>query len=147
MQEKLKALQGTVYSICSPVRISCIYYQPFISSHNFPCKHLLYLMYLCHFIAPTKIATSVSCSQLTEVAPSLVFCLCSPSTDCADAFLHTLVVIIYIMQFVIQICIALTFYQLKPVQPFSSNLWHQQDIFVQRTVTLWIFSSFSDHSL
>ncbi|MDG2633082.1 hypothetical protein P7M35_25030, partial [Vibrio parahaemolyticus] len=34
----------------------------------------------------------------------------------------------------------LSFYHLELVWPFSSDLWHQQDIFTQRTAAQWVFS-------
>ncbi|MEQ2300626.1 hypothetical protein AMECASPLE_027644 [Ameca splendens] len=41
----------------------------------------------------------------------------------------------------------LPFYQLEPVWPFSSDLWHQQGICAQRTAAHWIVSLFRPFSV
>ncbi len=61
------------------------------------------------------------------------------STCCAfrDCILHTMVVTSGYFSYWL-----LPFYHLYPVCPFSSDLWHQQDIFVHTTASHWIFSLF-----
>ncbi len=74
----------------------------------------------------------------------VVFCCCSPSASkfyvlsiqrCSSAYLGC-------NEWLFELL--LPFYHLKPVWPFSSDLWHQ-GIFTHRTAAHWIFSLF--HSL
>uniref|UniRef100_A0A3B4ZJ67 L1 transposable element RRM domain-containing protein n=1 Tax=Stegastes partitus TaxID=144197 RepID=A0A3B4ZJ67_9TELE len=90
----------------------------------------------------------IAWARLTGVIPGVVFCCCSPSASrfnmlcvqrCYSAYLGCNKWLFELL---------LPFYQLKPVCPFSSDLWHQQGIcahryFVSLDFFFLIFGPFS----
>jgi len=102
----------------------------------------IFPVFYCPVLVSLCDVASVSCSQLTGVAPGVVFCCCSSSASRFDVLC-------------VQRCSSadlgcnewlfewlLPSYQLEAVWPFSCDLWRQQDIFSQRTAAHWIFSLF-----
>jgi len=88
------------------------------------------------------IIASVSCCQLTEVAPVVVFCCCSPSSSGFDVLCVQRWCSAFFGWNECLFALLLPSYHLEPVCPFSSDLSHQQGIFVHTTDAHWIFSVF-----
>ncbi len=91
---------------------------------------------LSNFCDPVWIIASVCCSYLTGAAPGVVFCCWSPSASGFDVLcvqrciLQTLVIWVTVV------------FLSSLTSPFSSDLWHQQGIFIHTTAARWIFSLF-----
>lgn len=94
---------------------------------------------LFNSIEPVLFVALVSCFWLTGVAHRVVFCSCGQSDSRFDlSCIQSGSAYLGCNKWLFDI--PLPFYYLKPVRPFLSDLWHQQDIYTRRNSTYCIFS-------
>ncbi len=103
-------------------------------------RQRFYNLLLSDFGEPVWIVACVSCSYLTGAAPGVVFCCWSPSASGFDVLCVQRWYSAYLGCNEWLFELLLPFYHLYPVCPFSSELWHQQGIFIHTTAAHWIFS-------
>ncbi len=102
----------------------------------------VFSIFYFNFGDPVWIVVSVSCSYLTGAAPGVVFCCWSPSASGFDVLCVQRWYSAYLGCNEWLFELLLPFYYLYSVCPFSSDLWHQQGIFIHTTAAHWIFSLF-----